>query len=60
MSNNFFLSLNAFTRHYNKYDFTHAHTTHATKEELHITIMIKPICIKILGLIMRKNKETIK
>jgi hypothetical protein len=35
MSKNFFLVLKAFPWHYNKYDFTQAHTTSSTKEELH-------------------------
>jgi len=28
---------------YNKHHFTHVHTTHVTKEELHITIITKPV-----------------
>jgi hypothetical protein len=35
MSKNFFLTLKAFPRHYNKYDFTQTHTIHARKEERH-------------------------
>jgi hypothetical protein len=35
MSKNLFLALKAFLRHCNKYDFTHAHRIHATKEERH-------------------------